>query len=192
VSLRIVRSCTAAETAELARYLAGTDVSGYGSLLRAGDAIASLVELVGRAELGRTWSIFGNLGGIEAPTAAGRLKFLVAEVRAILNRPDCTDVRSRDRLESIIAAERARELHDRRITLARTTTGAHRRRREQARRRAPRTRARGRRRAGVPDRIEPQQTAAGCSIARGRPAAESPPSLEPYWRMESSPLARRR
>lgn len=123
MSLRIVRSCTAAETAELARYLAGTDVSGYGSLLRAGDAIASLVELVGRAELGRTWSIFGNLGGIEAPTAAGRLKFLVAEVRAILNRPDCTDVRSRDRLESIIAAERARELHDRRITLARTTAG---------------------------------------------------------------------
>jgi hypothetical protein len=121
--LRRIRASTPAETGELSRYLAATDVRGFALPLTVGEVVASLVEFVGRDQLGRTWSIFGELGGIRAMATAGRPKFLVAEVRGILRRPDCSDTRSLERLESLIAAERSRQLRDRRLTIALTSAG---------------------------------------------------------------------
>lgn len=123
MGLRPVRGCGSAETEELARYLATTDVRGYGAPLRAGVIVASLVEIVSRDALGTTWTIFGNLGGIAAVTSVARPKFLVSEVRGVLRRRDCSDARSRRRLDELVAAERAGTLRDRRITLALTPAG---------------------------------------------------------------------
>jgi hypothetical protein len=123
MTFRRVRDCTRLETIDLAHYLVVTPVAGYAPPLRAGTLVASAIEVAGRADLGETWSIFGNLGGIRAPAAVGRPKFLVREIREILNRPDCTDARSRARLDALIAAEASGTLADRRITIALTTAG---------------------------------------------------------------------
>jgi hypothetical protein len=45
------------------------------------------------------------------------------EVRGVLERPECTDHRSRDRLEELLTAETAGTLVDRRLTLALTAHG---------------------------------------------------------------------
>jgi hypothetical protein len=108
---------------ELADYLERTPVAGYAQLLHTGIAIASNVEIPSRASLRETWSIFGNLGGIDAPQVVERAKFLVSEVRGILERPDCTDARSRQRLTELLDAVQGGRLVDRRITLALTDGG---------------------------------------------------------------------
>lgn len=116
-----MRDCTRPETVDLADYLVATPVAGYTQALRAGTLVASVIEVAGRVQLGETSSIFGNLGGIVP--AGGRSKFLIREVREVLNRPDCGDGSSRARLDALIAAETAGTLVDRRITVALTTAG---------------------------------------------------------------------
>lgn len=123
MTLRRVGACSLGETTELANYLAHTDVPYYAQLLRARAGVASLVEFVDRRTLGEAWTIFGELGGIRAPSTVERAKFLVREARAIWTRPDCGDRRGRERLEDLVAAERAAGLCDRRITFALTTSG---------------------------------------------------------------------
>jgi hypothetical protein len=110
------------EQDELADYLESTDVRGYAQPLRSRVVVAFAGSIEGREALGETWSIFGNLGGIAA-SALGRPKFLVREVRGVLARPDCTDQRSRARLDALLEAEAAGRLIDRRITIALTTAG---------------------------------------------------------------------
>jgi hypothetical protein len=102
VTFRRVRACTRVETTELANYLARTPVAGYAPPLRVGTIVASVVEVVGRPDLGETWSIFGNLGGVTAPMVGGLPKFVVREIHEVLNRPDCIDARSRLGLETVI------------------------------------------------------------------------------------------
>jgi len=49
---------------------------------------------------------------------AGRPTFLVRDVRAVLERPDCTDVDSRTRLAGLIETARSGGLSDRTLTIA--------------------------------------------------------------------------
>lgn len=53
----------------------------------------------------------------------GRPRFLVSEVYAVLHRSDCTDEKSRNRLDAIVAAERGGTLADRLITVLDSTLG---------------------------------------------------------------------
>lgn len=123
MTFRRVGACSLNQAIELAEYLAHTHVPYHAQLLRARAAGASVVELVDRDTLGETWTIFGELGGVHAPTTVRRAKFVVREVRGILARPECTDGRSRDRLAELLAAEASGTLVDRRITLALTDAG---------------------------------------------------------------------
>jgi hypothetical protein len=101
-------------------YLLKTDVPHYGQLQQLHHAIASMIEIDGRNELGGLRTIFGELGGIRAEAERRRAKFLVGEASEVWHRPTCTDARGRARLDDIRAAEREGRLEDRRITVART------------------------------------------------------------------------
>lgn len=121
--LRRIRPCTAEETAELADYLARSSVPGYADLLRSGRAFGSIGEVDGREQLGALWSIFGNLGGIEAWRTVSREKYLIREAREVWDRVATDDRRGHRTLQGIIAAERAGMLTDRRVTVALTVAG---------------------------------------------------------------------
>ena len=116
------RLCSPDEAAALVAYLRTTHVPGYADDLARGLKVAWRATVAGRDELGSLLSIFGVLGEIYAADR-GRPKFLVRELFEVLHRPECTDARSRQGLDALIAAERRGELRDRRITVLATTHG---------------------------------------------------------------------
>lgn len=123
-NLADIHACDLATSSKLATYLRSTAVPAFANELQAGRVRASSATVLTREHVGQLLSIFANLGGITSMHETGRATYLVGEVRAVLARPDCTDVESRTALAGLIEAVRSGELIDRTLTAALTDGGA--------------------------------------------------------------------
>jgi len=112
------RRLTSDELRELVVYLADTPVGrDLVFALSRGDYVAFQDSIGSRAELGRTETIFRDLGGLTSSALTGRERFRVGETWTVLRREDCQDNPTRAAVAALIEAEQEGRLADRRITV---------------------------------------------------------------------------